>query len=450
MSLVSAAPIHRFIDQLTIDQLPPEVVKQAKICLADLLATLAAGSQTALVPIVNTFCVQQFSAGPGAPQSSPLVADSQLSPAGAALLDGMTIDAMDAHDGHSLTKGHVGCAVLATLNSLISSVEADISGQQLLCYLIAGYEIGTRSGIVLHQTCSDYHSSGAWNAVTCAALSAHFLKLDQTQFEHAIGIAEYHGPRSQLMRDVDHPTMVKDGSGWGAMAGVSAAYLAQLGFTGAPALTICEEGVQKYWQDLAVNWRIMEQYLKPYPVCRWAHPAIDAVLALKKRHSVKSQDIVSVTLDTFHQATRLSQQIPKTTDQAQYAIVFPIAVALVHDNVLAQHLLEDALEEPSVIAMFERIKVREDDDLSALFPAQRLSRVTIETKSGSYQSENFSPRGEGDNPLTEEERLEKYRTLTSPVWGEQKSQLILDKIEQLDKDGMSARELFDLVPRLSL
>ena len=40
------------------------------------------------------------------------------------------------------------------------------------------------------------------------------------------------------MRVVDHPSMVKDGSGWGAMTGLSAAYLAADGFTGAPALTV--------------------------------------------------------------------------------------------------------------------------------------------------------------------------------------------------------------------
>ena len=53
-----------------------------------------------------------------------------------------------------------------------------------------------------------------------------------------MGIAEYHGPRSQMMRCMDHPTMVKDGSGWGAMCGVSAARMAKAGFTGAPALTL--------------------------------------------------------------------------------------------------------------------------------------------------------------------------------------------------------------------
>ena len=32
--------------------------------------------------------------------------------------------------------------------------------------------------------------------------------------------------------------MVKDGSGWGAHAGVTAALLARAGFTGAPAVTV--------------------------------------------------------------------------------------------------------------------------------------------------------------------------------------------------------------------
>jgi 2-methylcitrate dehydratase PrpD len=32
--------------------------------------------------------------------------------------------------------------------------------------------------------------------------------------------------------------MVKDGSGWGAMCGVSAARMAKAGFTGTPALTL--------------------------------------------------------------------------------------------------------------------------------------------------------------------------------------------------------------------
>ncbi len=57
----------------------------------------------------------------------------------------------------------------------------------------------------------------------------------------ALGVAEYFGPRGQILRACDSPTMVKDGSGWGAHVGVTAALLARDGFTGAPALTIERE-----------------------------------------------------------------------------------------------------------------------------------------------------------------------------------------------------------------
>jgi len=61
-----------------------------------------------------------------------------------------------------------------------------------------------------------------------------------------------------MMRCIDHPTMVKDGSGWGAFAGVSAAYLAADGFTGAPAITIEAGGAAEPWSDLGRRWRILE------------------------------------------------------------------------------------------------------------------------------------------------------------------------------------------------
>ena len=143
-----------------------------------------------------------------------------------------------------------------------------------------------RRAPALHATTPDYHTSGAWIAVAAAAAGARLLKLDADQTAHALGIAEYHGPRSQMMRCIDHPTMLKDGSGWGAMAGVSAALLARNGFTGAPALTITEP--PDIWSDLGDNWLITQQYFKPYPVCRWAQSPIEAALALRAEHGLTS------------------------------------------------------------------------------------------------------------------------------------------------------------------
>ena len=52
------------------------------------------------------------------------------------------------------------------------------------------------------------------------------LSLDDAQLAHALGIAEYWGPRGQILRVCESPTMLKDGSSWGAHAGVTAALLA--------------------------------------------------------------------------------------------------------------------------------------------------------------------------------------------------------------------------------
>jgi hypothetical protein len=38
------------------------------------------------------------------------------------------------------------------------------------------------------------------------------MGLDREVTRHALGIAEFHGPRGPMMRRIDHPTMPKDGS----------------------------------------------------------------------------------------------------------------------------------------------------------------------------------------------------------------------------------------------
>ena len=64
-----------------------------------------------------------------------------------------------------------------------------------------------------------------------ATLNARYRNHAAVQvLRHALGIAEYHGPRSQMMREIDNPTMLHDGSGMGALVGVNAALLA----SGAP------------------------------------------------------------------------------------------------------------------------------------------------------------------------------------------------------------------------
>jgi 2-methylcitrate dehydratase PrpD len=435
--------IRSFIEEIARTELSPDLMAKARWCLIDLVATAVAGSQTPLAGILNDY-VHDFHAArvPDGPACRPITGGSVTNPVGAALAGGMIIDSVDSHDGHSLTKGHVGCAVLPTLLAVTEATRPDCEGSLLLRLLVAGYEIGTRAGIALHRSAAEYHSSGAWNALTCAALTGHLLGLDTERFRHALGIAEYHGPRSQLMRDVDYPTMVKDGSGWGAMAGVSAAYLAAAGFSGAPALSIVSAELDEVWSDLGEHWRIFEQYTKPYPVCRWAHPGIDGVRELQARHEIRIDDVENVIVHTFHEATRLFQGVPRTTDEAQYGTSFPTAVALAHGDVLPEHIADRALGNPVVQRLTERVRYVEDVEYSKAFPARRFARVEIRMRDGSsFSSAPREPRGNPECPLSEAELQRKFLLYVSPSWGEQRSRACFEFLSKFGENGATVADL---------
>ena len=435
--------LHAFVTQTRHATLPPAVQAMARRCLLDLAGTAAAGLATDLSRIIREHAVRSFGAGPGAPSARLLLDGRRASPGGAALAGGMTIDAFDAHDGHVLTKGHAGCAVLPGLLAL-AETEA-MSGEEFLTQLVIGYEVAIRAGIAQHATCPDYHTSGAWNALGVTAMAARLGGFDEATLRHALGIAEYHGPRSQMMRCIDHPTMLKDGSGWGAMTGLSAAELAALGFTGAPALVVESEPVAHLWNDLGQRWRILELYFKPYPVCRWAQPPVEAALGLVRAHAVQPAAIREIVVETFHEACRLDQYRPASTEEAQYSLPFPVAAALVRGRLAPEDISGAALSDPAILAMSARIKLVEAADLNARFPAERFARVTLTLADGRVlRSEATPARGDAERPLSDAEILAKFHEIAEPTLGSAGAHALRDAIEALPR-AASVAGLLDLL-----
>ncbi|WP_271272268.1 MmgE/PrpD family protein [Aliamphritea hakodatensis] len=426
-----------FIHNLRFESLPEAVVQQAKICLLDLLGVAAAGQSTRLSRIMSGFVQSQY------PGDIPLLFEgASASACGSALYGAMLIDSVDAHDGQVLTKGHVGVTVLPAMLSQICANPVD--GKELLTTLVMGYEIATRAGIALHATADDYHTSGAWNGLAAAAVVARLRGLDGEKTWEAIGSAEFYGPRSQMMRCIDYPTMVKDGSGWGALAGVSCALMAEHGFTGAPAITISDEQVADIWADLGERWYILEQYFKAYPVCRWAQPAVEAVRQIRSEHSVNPDDIAAIHIHTFHQGARLHVKHPDTTEQAQYSLPFSVASALIDGVVTAEAVAEtaDGLGDSRRQALSGKVITHEVAEYDALFPAERWAHARIVLNDGTeLSSEPCIARGNPENPLTEDEIISKFHTLAGPYVADTRRQTIAElsmNLQTLDSDEIVA------------
>lgn len=437
------APID-FILGLKPEQIPDETLSFARRCLLDLIGVAIIGSSTQLSACIRKHAVNQFG---GNNDRVRLLFDGRtVSPAGAALAGGMTIDSMDAHDGHKLVKGHVGCGVLPALVAL-SQAEECFDDRAFLTSLVIGYEIGTRAGIALHQTACDYHTSGAWVSIAVAAMGARTLGLSPQQTREALGIAEYHGPRSQMMRVIDSPTMVKDGSGWGAMAGVSAAYLAADGFTGAPAVLVEDQTLAPVWSDLGCRWRIHEQYFKPYPVCRWAQPAVEAALALCRQHQLNASQIDHIEVSTFHEARRLGTTSPTTTEQAQYSLPFATAAAIVFGKLGPKQVMGDALLDAEVLRLSNSMLIDEQDKFNRAFPQRRFAQLCIISKQGErYESNPTEARGDPESPLSDQEVEQKFHHFSNDFLGVEVANQIKAAVFALGA-GTDIQNLLNIITR---
>lgn len=394
--------VAKFIHHTTYEDLPADVAHQAKRCLLDLLGVAAAGTSTNLSQILYRHALEHSG---GSNRASRLLFDGRrVGAADAALANAGTLDSMDGHDGHRLVKGHAGAAILPAVLAFMDETPGH-TANDLLTALTVGYEISLRAGITLHRTAADYHSSGAWNAVGAAAVGARLLGLGTDMTHHALGIAEYSAPRGPMMRAIKHPTMVKDSSAWGAQAGVSAAFLASEGFTGAPVdLLISPQETH----DLGGRWRILEQYFKPYPVCRWSHPAIQAGLSLTAGKGLVADDIREIEVITFDAATRLLTSAPRDTEEAQYSLPFALASSLIHGELAAEHILAPQ-REPGTLRLAQKIRLTASESMSEEFPAIRRAQVKITYKDGqTLSSKPVEAEGDPESPLSDDTLLAKF------------------------------------------
>jgi 2-methylcitrate dehydratase PrpD len=408
--------LYDFVRGLALGDLPPAVLGQARRCLADLAGIAAAGRSTDASRIMRDHAAGHFAAGR---QGARMLFDGRrVSPVGAAMAGAATIDSFDGHDGHVLTKGHAGAAVLPGLLAFADAAGQPVSGAELLAALVVGYEVAIRAGIATHRSAPDYHTSGSWNALGVVVVGTRLLGLDAATMRHGLGIAEYHGPRSQMMRCIDFPTMVKDGSDWGAAAGVSATYLAKSGFTGAPALVVEAAPLADLWEDLGQRWRMLEMYFKPYPVCRWAQPAIEAALMLRRQAGFDLARVRSLRIHSFHQAIRLDARCPDSTEQAQYSLPYPVAVAFRHGELRPADFIGSGLGDGEVLEISRRLELVEDPALSARFPAERLAWIELEWQDGRVERTPPVPaQGDAEHPLTDAALDAKLEELVLPVLG---------------------------------
>ncbi len=436
-------PFARFV--LEDGAIPVEVRETAALYILDLIGVAAAATRLEVGRIARDHAVRHWAAGEGAPSARLLFDGRRASLPGAGFALATQIDNLDAHDGWQPSKGHAGAALFPALAAFAEDAP-DLTGRAALEAMVVGYETSYRAAHALHRTVEDYHTSGAWNGIGCAAIGARIRGASPEVLRHAIGIAEYHAPRSQMMREIANPSMLHDGTGFGAPTGIYALLIAEDGFEGAPAALIEFADAEFAWEGLGAEWLTTKQYIKPYPICRWAHAPIDAALGLRAAHEIAPEEIAAIEIATFAYSAALNCAVPSSTSIAQYSLAWPVAAALVRGRVGVEEVLPRSFDDAALRTMLSRVSVRVDPEIDALFPERRAGQVTVTLKDGRHLDSGLTEASGGPDPApTREEIVTKFRAFAGPVLGEARTGAVEVAVLGLDMPGARFADVMALL-----
>ena len=435
-----------FITATRWEDLSERVQDKSRMCLMDNLAATISGVQTRVSQAAADFAAE-FLAGS---ESTILVSGRSSSAAGAAFANGCAANALDTDDCARYAYGHAGAQLFPT--ALALSESQHLGGKELLTAMVVGYEVAHRIGRCWHDHHEIYQACGSWGAVACSAAAAHLLRLDRDQTVHALGIAEYHAPNLPMMRDIENPAMVKHGTGWGAVTGISSAQLASRGFTGIPTLLSFEK-YRPWVEDIGREYIMVDGVgwkRKGYACCGWAHAAAEGARRVAIDNDLSLGRISRIIVETFRESAALGTRLPETTEEAQFNLGWPVAAMLVDKEIGPAQTLETRLHDPVTREIAEKVEIVESDELNQLCrlfqrgdPRGRFaSRVTVVLDNGSELASglvdgglSYPPPGWGEDVMEE-----KFRWLVAPVLGEERTERLITMVwsfeEQQGMEGL--------------
>jgi len=347
----------------------------------------------------------------------------------AALLNGMSAHVIELDDGHRRGALHVGAVVYSAL--LPVAEHEHLSIDDLLFGAIVGYEATIRLACAIQpgNKLRGYHATGTCGTLGATLGIAAALGFDFDQMKSALSAA--------VTCAAGVLEMQEDGSeykplnvGRAAMDAVAAAYLGKARFAAPKDAIGGKRGFLKVMTDEAhpeflteleagAPLAITQIYMKTYAACRHTHPAIEAALTLRPQlvDAISQKLIDTILVETY----RLAVAGHDHTDimgisSAKMSMPFSVALALCKGSAGMEDYCESNVSDAMILALTRKVKVVENTELSALVPQKRASILSVILKDGTKYSHRVDyPKGEPENPLSDEELEQKFLSLSFHV-----------------------------------
>jgi 2-methylcitrate dehydratase PrpD len=415
--------------------LPEEVVRRAKECIAD---TVAAGICGAAMPWSRIVIDYAERTGPGGKchilgRDGPAVQAPSAALANGALAHAFELDSLTRPGAGA----HPGATVLPPALAIAQERGAD--GRALIAAFVAGNEVMIRIGRATGHTneARGFHAPGTTGPFGAAIAAAHLLGLGPAAMTKALGIAgSLAGGLLEFARG-DGGMVKRLHLGRASEAGVLAASLAADGFEGPRTVLEGEFGFLKVfctkWDETELTRGLGEEFLvsttvlKRYPCHATAHAAVRAVRDLQTEHGFSGPDVEAITVTgTERMVERHNILEPADLMLAQYSIPFCVALALHREARDPESFDETALRDPQIRALCRRVRLVME---SGGGHGGMASTVTIALAGG----RRFERRAE--NGMLEQGELDdKFLRLTRAALGEHAATALYERLQHLEDE----------------
>jgi 2-methylcitrate dehydratase PrpD len=246
-------------------------------------------------------------------------------------------------------------------------------------------------------------------------------------------------------------------AGRAAESGVRMAQLAARDFTSPPSAIDGRFGLLEVYggkdsepralvADLGSRWATENVYVKVYPCCSWIQAAVQQLVRLRGARLLAPSDVTKIRIGVSAYAAKNNGAVaPPDIMGAQYSFPYCAALAMTADPTDPAMYTEKAINDPARRELARRVELYVDPEMEAAYPKHYGSRIEVKLADGKrLLSFVLDPHGMPADPVTEAERIAKFKRLAAPVLPAEKSGEIIRKVRAIETLA-SVREMSALL-----
>jgi 2-methylcitrate dehydratase len=446
--LTIAERLARYAKSLRYQRLPPAVLHEVKRRVLDSIGCAFAAWSAEPCRIARDLA-KQVRTSDGA---TVWGTGHKTIPELAAFANGALVRYLDFNDTYLAQEPAHPSDNIAAVLAAAETVRA--SGRQTLLAIAVAYEVQCRlcDAAALRPRGWDHVTYGPFSSALGAAI---VLKLSEAAMVQALNLA---GTANVALRQ----TRVGELSMWKACAfsnaarnGVFAALLAQRGMTGPSPIFEGEKGFMRLvsgqlelpafgGESADGSFKILDTYIKHYPVEYHAQTAVEAALLLRDEllakegkqalHRISDIEIASYDVAIEIIGKDPEKWRPRSRETADHSFPYCVAAALLDGDISIRSFGGRRLSNPALHALMQKVRVVEADDLHRRYPEAMPTRVTVRTVAGNaYVKQIDHPLGHPKHPMSDEEVMTKFRKLSAGKLDRRLAERLIDRIWRLDE-----------------